>query len=245
MKKIPFFDEEVIEFTTLETKCVYLDDKRMQMSYKYVNECSSSLVSTLTRQGWRRFGKYFSRPSCKACSECVSLRVDVKKFRFGKSARRVIKKNKNTKSILTKPSLSQDRLELYEKYHKYMQDKRGWDYYPINSESYDDLYIKGASTFAKEIDYYIKNRLVGVDLIDIVDDGISSIYFYYDPDFKDFSLGRYSLYEQIKLAYDMGLSWIYLGYSVKDCESLNYKLSYKPHQKLHNLPSMDEEPIWS
>jgi len=245
VRKIPFFDDEIIEFTTLETSCVYLNDKRMQMSYKYINDCSLSMASTLTRQGWRRFGKYFSRPSCKECKECISLRVDAKNFNFTKSARRVIKKNKNTLSILTTPSLSEDRLKLYEKYHRYMQEKKGWDYYPINSDSYDDLYIKGASSFAKEVDYYIDGNLVGVDLIDIIDDGISAVYFYYDPSFKEYSLGRYSLYEQINLAKDMGLEWIYLGYSVSECASLNYKLSYKPNQKLLNSPSINDKAIWS
>jgi arginine-tRNA-protein transferase len=244
VKKIPFFDDEVIEFTTLETKCVYLDDKRMQMSYKYINDCSSSLASTLTKQGWRRFGKYFSRPSCKECSECISLRVDVKNFYLSRSARRVIRKNAHTHSVLTTPSQDQKKLELYEKYHKYMQKKKGWDYYPINEESYDDLYIKGASSFAKEVDYFIDDKLVGVDLIDIIDDGISAIYFYYDPDFQSYSLGRFSLFKQIELAKSLELDWIYLGYSVERCGSLNYKLSYKPHQRLLNSPSLNEEPIW-
>ena len=244
MRKVPFKDDEVIEFTTLETSCVYLKENRMQMSYKYIKDCSLSLSSKLTQQGWRRFGHYYSKPICHDCDECKSIRIDVENFHFSRSVKRVIKKNIDTKTIIRKPKITKEHLDLYEKYHKYMQKTKGWDYYPLNEESYADLYAKGFSTYGYEVLYIRDKKLVGVDLLDFLEDGISSIYFYYDPDFRDYSLGKYSIYKQIELAKKRELMWIYIGYSVKGCSSLSYKEDYKPHQVLQNSPSLDDEPIW-
>ncbi len=234
---------DIIEFSTLQTRCVYLDGRLMKMQYKYIQNCPPSLNSTLVKHGWRRFGDYFSRPKCEECSECQSLRINVKKFTPSKSQRRIFRQKGITFKIC-EPSVSEKHLKIYEKYHRFMQKKRGWDYYGLTEESYKDLYVKGFSGYGKEVRYYYENRFVGVDLIDFLDDGISSNYFYYDPNFSKYSLGTYSMLMQIEFAKEKNLSWIYPGYFVKDCTSLNYKAFYKPYQLLRNLPDMDEEPIW-
>jgi len=244
MKQVLFKDDDIIEFTTLQTQCVYLCEKKMQMSYKYIKECSKELASKLTQRGWRRFGHYFSRPSCEGCSECISIRIDAKDFVWGRSKKRLDKKNKDIKIIIRDISLSDEHLKLYEKYHIYMKEKKGWEYYKIDDKSYKELYINGSLSFSKEVAYILDERLIGVDLIDIFDDGISSLYFYYDPDYRDRSLGRYSIYKEIEFAKKNSIRWIYLGYSVKDNSSLNYKLKYEPLEKLKNSPSINEDAIW-
>jgi arginine-tRNA-protein transferase len=153
-------------------------------------------------------------------------------------------KNKDTKIIIRKPSVSMEHLNLYEKYHRYMQKKKEWDYYPVNADSYYDLYAKGYSTFGREIIYIRDSKLVGVDLVDFLDDGLSAIYFYYDPDYNKFSLGNFSIYKQIELAKERNLKWIYLGYYVKDCDSLNYKINFSPNEILQNNPELGEAAIW-
>jgi len=85
---------------------------------------------------------------------------------------------------------------------------------------------------------------VAVDYVDFIDDGISSIYFFYDPDYLDYELGKYSLYLQINLAKEMSLKWIYLGYYVEDCRSLNYKHNFKPLKTLLGNPSDYQKDIW-
>ncbi len=236
---------DIVEFSTLESKCVYLSNELMKMEYKYIKHCSPNLSSNLIHQGWRRFGNYYSRPNCNSCDKCKSIRIDVQKFKFSKSARKIVKNNSDTKIVIRKPSVSSEHLNLYEKYHRFMQIKKGWDYYSVNSDSYYDLYVKGFSTFGREILYIRENKLVGVDLVDFLDDGLSAIYFYYDPDFSKFSLGNYSIYEQIQIAKQKGLKWIYLGYYVEKCDSLNYKINYKPHQILQNNPRFNETAIWN
>ena len=84
-----------IEFSTLDTPCAYLNGRSSRSSYKYIYEASYAYNSALVEHGYRRFGKYFSKPICKDCNECKSLRIDAQKFKLTKSLRRVIRKNKD------------------------------------------------------------------------------------------------------------------------------------------------------
>ena len=235
---------KIIEFSTMDSKCSYLDNKLSRMHYKYIDNCPSKLNDELVKKGYRRFGHYFSKPQCSTCSECKSLRIDAKNYTFSRNAKRTIKQNRNTVFTIQSPTMTNEHLDIYERYHQHMEKKRGWKRYAIKPQSYYELYIAGAGKFGKEILYYIDDRLVGVDLVDFLDDGISSIYFYYDPDFASYSLGRYSIYMQIQLAKNFNLRWIYLGYFVKDCQSLRYKERYKPFEILQNNPKDCEKAIW-
>ncbi|MDR1006942.1 MAG: arginyltransferase [Campylobacteraceae bacterium] len=237
-------EPHIVEFSTLPHECSYLCDKACTMHYKYITDCSALLNSALVERGWRRFGLYFSRPNCQMCKECINLRIDVKNFQFSNSAKRIFKKNRYIKTFVCKPSLTRKHLELYEKYHKFMSVKKGWKYYEMTPKRYFELHVAGCEDFGKEVLYFYKDSMIAVDLIDITNDGISSIYFFYDPDFSKLSLGKYSIYQQILLAQSQELDWIYLGYYVKECQSLMYKAEYKPHQLLQGNPEMEESPIW-
>lgn len=214
------------------------------MHYKYIVDCSFDFNSALVERGWRRFGKYFSRPNCKNCSLCLNIRINVETFSFSRNAKRIIKKNQNIKHYIQKPTLSYEHINLYKKYHKYMQNKKNWQYYDMSTQMYHELYVEGASNFGKEVLYFSDETLIGVDLIDFTCDGISSIYFFYDPDFAHLSLGKYSIYQQILLAKKQNLRYIYLGYYVENCSSLNYKITYKPHEFLVGLPELEDEIFW-
>ena len=236
--------DRIVDFSTLETKCSYLDGLRTRMAYKFVENASMEFNQALVERGWRRFGNYYSRPQCSNCTACLNLRIDVKNYHFSKSAHRTFKKAHAISYVVQSPTISTEHLRLYEKYHRFMEQKRGWQYYTLKPQSYHELYVSGAHTFGKEILYFYGEKLIGVDLVDFLDNGISSIYFYYDPDFEKFSLGRLSLYEQIALAKEYHLDWIYLGYYVENCQSLKYKALYKPYQILEGNPSLEENAIW-
>lgn len=234
----------IIEFSTLETSCSYIEGCRTRMEYKYIQYASKELNQTLVERGWRRFGHYYSRPQCAQCRACLSLRIDAQKYVFSHAAKRTFKKAANIRYVIQSPSISNEHLELYDKYHRYMEQKRGWQYYYLKPQSYHELYVSGAHDFGKEILYFHEDQLIGVDLVDFLEDGISSIYFYYDPDFAHLSLGRLSIYEQIILAKEYDLDWIYLGYYVEKCPSLKYKAMYQPYQILQGLPLLDEDAVW-
>ena len=234
----------IVEFSTLETKCSYLEDHRTRMSYKYIENATMELNHALVERGWRRFGKYYSRPQCPNCKQCLNLRIDAQNYQFGKSAKKAFRKAEGITYVIQSPTLSTEHLNLYDKYHRHMQKKRGWQYHFLKPQSYHELYVSGSGSFGKEVLYFYHDKLIGVDLIDFVDNGISSIYFYYDPDFEKYSLGRLSIYEQIRLAKEYDLEWIYLGYYVEGCQSLKYKALYTPYQLLQGSPSLDEDAIW-
>ncbi|EAI2977470.1 arginyltransferase [Campylobacter jejuni] len=232
-----------IGFCTLEDECPYLKDRRSRIEYKYIENCSKEVNSELIRRGWRRFGRYFSRPICKDCKECLSLRILVDEYQFSRSERRVINKNTNTKIILRKPLLSNEHLFLYDKYHRFMEEKKSWKRYDLNFRQYYNLYVDGFMNFGYELAFYVEDKLVCVDFIDRLEDGISSIYCFYDPEFSYLSLGKFSLLSEIEIAKKEKLKYIYLGYFVKKCQSLSYKADYTPNEILKGTSSLFENEI--
>ncbi len=119
-----------------------------------------------------------------------------------------------------------------------------WQNRNISRREYHENFVDGAHDFGKEVLYIVNDELVGVDLIDILDDGISSIYFYYDPDYARLSLGTYSLLYQIQLAQKLELPWVYLGYWVDGCKAFAYKENFKPQEILDTFPLISQEPLW-
>jgi len=230
---------------SLNDKCSYLDDIETTTHYKVIDNSSTQNCQELIERGFRRFGKMFFRPICVGCNECQSIKIDVENFEFSKSQKRVLKKASFIKTYIQVPTLSNEHLELFKKYHLFMKDKKDWNYNETTAEHYYNSFVDGHEEFGYEVLYFDGDKLIGVDLIDILDDGVSSIYFYYDPDYSEYSLGKYSLYNQIKFAKKSSKKWIYLGYYVTQCPSLAYKSHYKPYLTLQGRPSEDEEYNWS
>ena len=227
-----------------QDKCSYLKDKEQITHYKVIENCSTKQCQEFIERGYRRFGKMYFRPICHDCQECQSIKIDVENFKFSKSMKRVLNKASSIKSYIQQPSMTKEHLELFEKYHLYMRDKKTWDYQEVTPQSYYNSFVNGYNDFGYEVLYYHEEKLIGVDLIDILEDGISSIYFYYDPDFANYSLGKLSLYNQVKFAKQSKKRWIYLGYYVEECPSLSYKSHYKPYLTLDGRPNLHESYKW-
>ncbi len=230
---------------SLNDKCSYIKDREQTTHYKVIENCSAQNCQDLIERGFRRFGKMYFRPICGDCQECQSIKIDVENFVFSKSQKRIIKKAAHLKSYVQPPTLSQAHLDLFEKYHLHMKDKKEWNYNETSAEHYYQSFVTGHNEFGYEVLYFDDGKLIGVDLIDILDDGISSIYFYYDPDYSKYSLGKLSLYNQIKFAKHSKKKWIYLGYYVEECPSLSYKAEYKPYVTLEGRPSEYEDFNWN
>ena len=229
----------------LDDKCSYIENSTQTTHYKIIDNSSSFATQELIERGYRRFGKMYFRPICSTCQECQSIKIDVQNYKFSKSQRRVMRKASHIQSFIQSPSMTQQHLDLFDKYHLYMRDKKGWSYEKTTAQRYYQSFVDGAEDFGYEILYFDNTKLIGVDLIDILDDGISSIYFYYDPDYSQLSLGKLSLLIQINLAKKKSKRWIYLGYYVKGCGSLEYKANYKPYLTLKGRPTLDEQFIWN
>ena len=233
-----------IDFCMLDYDCAYIPDNQVRMNYKYVTQASKEFTSSVIARGWRRFGKYFFYPICNGCNECKSIRIDAKNYHPSKSQRKAIKRNANTKIVIQEPTITQSHIDLYNKYHTYKNQHDGWKHRDINQNEYYDNFVDGAYNFGKEVLYIVDDKLVGVDLIDILDDGISSIYFYYDPDYARLSLGTFSLLYQIQLANRLKLPWIYLGYWVDGCKAFAYKENFNPQEILDGFPHISQQPLW-
>jgi len=216
------------------------------MYYKYTSEANEEFNSAVIKRGWRRFGNYYFHPICNGCSECKSVRIDVENFKLTKSLRRIIKRNKNIDIFIQSPTITSEHLNLYHKYHYFKHHKDGWRGKNISAREYFENFVEGAHQFGKEVLFYDKDRLIGVDLIDILDDGISAIYFFYDPypPYDKLSLGIFSLLVQIKLAKMYNKKWIYLGYWVDGCKAFKYKERFEPMEILEDFPPLDKEPNW-
>lgn len=228
----------------VDNKCSYLDNKEQTTHYKMIEECDSESAEALVERGFRRFGKMYFRPVCSECTECQSLKIDVANYNFSKSERRIMKKGSHLTTYVQTPTLTRDHLKIFKKYHLYMGERKGWEYTETTPENYHSSFISGHEDFGYEVLYYDEDKLIAVDLIDILENGISSIYFYYDPDYSNLSLGKLSLYNQIKFAKSRDKNWIYLGYYVKECPSLSYKSEYKPYLTLKGRPSEFEKYEW-
>lgn len=234
----------LLQECALDETCAYLPDQSQTTHYKIIEQCSREQCAFLIERGWRRFGNMFFRPICQDCNACESIKIDVANFSFSKSQRRILKKAAHFHSRMQTPSMSKEHLELFKKYHDHMEQKRQWENHNVSANGYYASFVHGYSNFGYEILYYDQEKLIGVDLIDMLPEGISSIYFYYDPDYEPYSLGTYSLLKQIMLAQEHQLSWIYLGYYVQECQSLNYKNRYKPYLTLQGRPSEYNLPLW-
>ncbi len=230
---------------SLNDKCSYLDAKEQTTHYKVIENATAQNCQDLIERGYRRFGKMYFRPVCIDCEECQSIKIDVENFIFSKSQKRVMKKSTHLTIYIQSPTISQEHLNLFKKYHLYMKDKKGWSYNETTAKHYYESFVTGHNDFGYEVLYFDKEKLIAVDLIDILEDGISSIYFYYDPDYSKYSLGKLSLCMQIKFAAKSKKKWIYLGYYVKDCPSLSYKAEYQPYLTLKGRPNESEKYIWN
>ena len=229
----------------LNDSCSYLQNKEQTMHYKIIHDCSAQYCQELIERGYRRFGKMYFRPICEGCTECQSIKIDVANFSFSKSKRRIINKAKELRVYIQAPSITKEHIALFEKYHLFMKEKKGWEYQPTSLQHYYNSFVDGDNGFGYEVLYFDDEKLIGVDLIDVLEDGISSIYFYYDPDYSHLSLGKLSLYNQIRYARKYSKKWIYLGYYVQECPSLAYKAEYKPYLTLQGRPDLEKEYIWS
>jgi len=224
--------------------CAYIPGKNMTMHAKEVTDITKTFATSVAQRGWRRFGKKFVYPDCFECTACKSIRINVANYKYSKSQRKTINKNEETHISIKEPAVTQERIDLYNKYHQYKAQRDGWKHQDITKQEYYDSFVEGAYDFGKELLYYREGKLVGVDIIDLLDDGISSIYCYYDPEYPKFSLGTYSLLYEIKLAEMLGLQWIYLGYWVEGCQAFTYKEKFQPIEILEGYPKLFEKPNW-
>ncbi len=242
-------DEPVgeLEIEGSESPCSYLPGQTARMTYRLAYKLTESRYEQLLSRGWRRFGRTLFRPACSACVACQSLRVMIPEFAASKSQRRVISKSPELTDltvIVQKPSMSDEHISLYNRYHLDMHHRRQWPFREITREHYFDSFVDGHFPFAREFQYRHHGKLIGLGLVDVTKSVMSSIYFFHEPEWRDAALGTYSVIREIEEARAHARQWLYMGYYIRDCGSMNYKNRYRPHQILQHYVADDETPIW-
>jgi arginine-tRNA-protein transferase len=235
---------DVLRFTAPPDRCSYLPKETASLEYRYAPGLGGAQFQELLRRGWRRHGLTIFRPACPSCTKCRSLRVDVRRFEPTKSQRRTLRRNAEVQVTLAESAVTDEHLRLYNDYHSDMHQRRGWPHDRITAGQYHESFLAGGWPFAREVRYYRNGRLAGVGLVDLVPDGLSSVYFYHDPDWRPLGPGTYSILQELQLARDLGLRYVYLGYWIAECPSMAYKGRFAPHEILARYPADDEEPLW-
>jgi arginine-tRNA-protein transferase len=230
-------DPSLLTFTSPPSPCGYLPGRVKQLRYELTPRIGAADYMDRLRSGWRRFGYVIFRPDCAACRMCQSLRVPVSTFQPSASQRRVWRTNRAsvTLRISHTPSSSAEKLHLLARFQQYGHEAKGW---PV--EGGDNLGLLLANPFpTEEWSYYVGDRLAGVGYVDALPEGLSAIYFYYDPAERHRSLGTFNVLSILDSARDRGLQHVYLGYYVEGCRSLEYKARFRPNEVLSNQESWE------
>ena len=192
-------------------------------------EQAEALNDTLSKQGFRRSQNVLYRPSCSDCNACLSARIRVKDFTESKSQRRTEKKNAQLARRTRAPWATEEQYELFRKY----LDARHADGGMADMDVFEfAAMIEETPIKSRVIEYSVRSEdrktrdLAAVCLTDVLDDGLSMVYSFYDPARHADSLGTYVILDHIRLAQEAGLPYVYLGYWVPGSPKMDYKSKF-------------------
>ncbi|MDB5309843.1 MAG: arginyl-tRNA-protein transferase [Gemmataceae bacterium] len=225
--------ESLFTFTSPPSRCGYLPDREWQLRYEVVGRITPAEYMARLKEGWRRFGFSLFRPACETCRMCQSIRVPVAGFRPDRSQKRAWAANAGeVQLVVGPPAVTRAKLDLYDKFHAFQHDVKGWpEHGPKNPDDYIESFVENPFV-TQEWCYYLGDQLVGVGYVDRLPEGLSAIYFFYDPAERDRSLGTFNVLSVIRAAAGWGLPHVYLGYYVEGCRSLEYKARFGPNEVL-------------
>jgi arginine-tRNA-protein transferase len=241
----PLAATEVFRFIENPRRCTYLPQQIASLEYRVFDELGPAVFQSLLERGWRRFGNYCFRPACTACGECRSIRVDVANFRLSKSQRRTLGRNRHIRVQWRRPQATQVHVDLLNAWQANMSRCKGWAPMVMTRDEYEQSFLGPPCSFGYEGRYFDGDRLVGVGLVDLLPDSLSSVYFYHDPAWRPLAPGIFSVLQEIEFCRANGLPHLYLGYWIAGCRSMAYKDQYRPHELLEGRPSDDDEPVWT
>ena len=220
--------EKIQFYVTTKYSCGYIDGQDAQSivatPYKNVNNKN---FNSLVLNGFRRSGQYVYKPNCKDCSACIPIRLLVSNFNLSRSQKRVKKCLGNLSVKLLPLTFNEEHYNLYVEYQK----KR----HPSNTESedskadYNDFLVR-SNVNSKLVEFRLNNQLKIVSIIDIIDDGISAVYTFYDCSDEKLSLGTMSIIWLLELCKKENLSFLYLGYWINESQKMKYKTNFKPYE---------------
>ncbi len=212
-------------------ECSYLDGRIADLPLKLpsrlltLDEFDQALAS-----GIRRSGVFLYHTACQTCSACEPSRVDVRKFVWRASFKRVLKRgDQRLKICVAKPTLDEQRLGIFNLHRtqRGLGDPDG----QYRSDDYGNFLVDTCLPQTMELSFWLDEALVGISIVDCGRVSISAVYTFFDPHHSKLSLGTYSILKQIEFACDSGRQYAYLGMYVSANPHLSYKARFTPQER--------------
>lgn len=222
-------------YVTAPQPCPYLDGRSERKLFTALQgEGADRLNNALSRQGFRRSQNVLYRPSCADCTACLSARIRVADFTPSRTQRRVLKRNAALRRTATSPWATEEQFDLFRRYldHRHadggMADMDIFEFAAMIEETpVKSRVIEYRDSAAPRVEGSRGARpLAAVCLTDVLDDGVSMVYSFYDPERIDASLGTYLILDHVEIARRAGLPYVYLGYWVPGSRKMGYKANF-------------------
>ena len=204
------------------------------------NQLAQSLIATpqhlvdayqysgLIQQGFRRSGSFVYRPHCEKCNACIPVRLPVNVFQPSRSQKRAFKAHSDLEVSIHEIGFEQAHFSLYK---LYQASRHEADLEQETAEQYQNFLAK-SNVDSVFVTFKEQGILKMVSVIDIIEDGISAVYTFYDTGDKQASYGTYSVMWLITWFQRLGLPYLYLGYWIKNSRKMAYKQKFKPQEAL-------------
>lgn len=218
-------------YVTAPQPCPYLDGRMERKLFTALQgDQADRLNDSLSKQGFRRSQNVLYRPSCAECSACLSARIRVADFEPSRTQRRTLKKNAALRRNATSPWATEDQYALFRRY----LDSRHSDGGMADMDVFEFAAMIEETPIRTRVVEYTRppdpgergRPLVAVCLTDILDDGLSMVYSFYDPERTHLSLGTWVILDHIAIAREAGLPYVYLGYWVPGSRKMGYKAQF-------------------
>jgi arginyl-tRNA--protein-N-Asp/Glu arginylyltransferase len=215
--------------------CPYLPGRQERKVFTHlIGRRAGLLNDTLTQHGFRRSQTIAYRPACEQCRACVSVRVRVDKFMLGRSFRRL---NERSRDLCAEIVANQPSAQHYALFRAYLDARHNEGGMADMSVMDFAMMIEDSHIETRLIEYRLAARhgaksLLAVALTDILSDGLSMVYSFYDPAEERRSLGTFMILDHIARARAMGLPYLYLGYWVEGSRKMAYKARFLPQERL-------------
>lgn len=217
-------------YLTAPYQCSYLAEQEARSQVATPSFLiSTPIYSELVRQGFRRSGTFTYRPRCDGCLACVPVRVEINNFSSSRSQRRVWNKNDHLEASLHPLQDKPEYFELYQRYQNARHPDGG-----MSNDSHEQYrkFLLQSHVDSILVEFREAGVLRMVSIIDVLDDGLSSVYTFFEPDLKQASFGTYNVLWQIQLCRQLQLPHLYLGFWIEASKKMAYKSNFQPLQGL-------------